>query len=297
MEVKPRFFFIAIAFLFIEFFPLFQPLLTYAAPYTLDNKTDVSASVGDFYLNISGFISPRASIVLNSTGVFLGSTVADANGNFVFNNILIRKGFSGFCLTAVDFKRLGESTTCFTFPPALGSIRMDGLFLPPTLGLSRTEINEGATVYAFGYTMPNASVVLNYGTGKLLRTNADARGYYEFAIKGLKAGTYKVYSQAQYQGKQSLAPTKVLSLRALTLLEQSIKLSESFWNKFIKLFTSIGFATLLLIIPLMLAILFLILKIWPERFRIITESKYLKYWFYSKDKIRRPLHHAWFVGF
>ncbi|MBI2075036.1 MAG: hypothetical protein HYT83_04340, partial [Candidatus Levybacteria bacterium] len=124
-------------------------------------STEVTASVGELYLSISGFISPYASVVLTmQDGTFLRASVADEKGNFYISQVLIKRGFSGFCLTAIDFKRLGESTTCIKFPPASANIIMNNIFLPPTLGLSRTEIAEGSTAIAFGYTMPNSIVTL-----------------------------------------------------------------------------------------------------------------------------------------
>src|ERR1035437_3160478 len=99
--------------------------------------TTVQASVGEFYLNLSGFVSPFASIVLSSDGVLMRTTIADEKGNFSIPQVLIKMGFSHFCLDAIDFKRIGESYTCFTIPPATDSVTMNNIFLPPTLGLSR----------------------------------------------------------------------------------------------------------------------------------------------------------------
>ena len=82
---------------------------------------------------------------------------------------------------------------------------MTDIFLPPTLGLSRTEIGENSEALAFGYTMPGAKVTLHLSNGQTLTTYADETGYYEFKIRGLKAGKYELYATAEYNNKESLA--------------------------------------------------------------------------------------------
>ena len=84
-------------------------------------STQVEGTVGQFFLNLYGFISPFASVVLSSNGSYITGVTADAQGNFSFTQILINKGFSNFCLDAIDFKRVGESYTCFNIrlPPPL----------------------------------------------------------------------------------------------------------------------------------------------------------------------------------
>src|ERR1035437_8839841 len=166
-------------------------------------QTAVQASVGQFYLDLFGYISPFASVVLTSDGVFIIGTTADAQGNFSITQVLIKKGFSSFCLDAIDIKRIGESYTCFSIPPATASVTMRDIFLPPTLGLSRTTVTEGGSATAFGYTMPGAKVTLHIN-GELLTVYADVGGYYEFALKNIKVGSYSLYATANYQQKDSL---------------------------------------------------------------------------------------------
>lgn len=268
------------------------------AQYSLpkaSQQTEVKATVGEFYLEVSGWIAPFASVIMTSNGVFLRATVADENGNFYFAPILIKKGFSSFCLTAIDYKRLGESMTCFSFPPAKGSIVMKDIFLPPTLGLSRAEVPAGSSVKAFGYTMPFALVTLDMN-GVKLTTTADKDGYYEFNLTNLKAGTYKLFANAEYKGKTSLSPTKYLQLKALSLWEQFLALLRDLWKKIVRLFTSIGLGPLWLGLPILILIIILILKIWPERFTFIYESKLARFLTKLLRRQKR-LHHWWWMGY
>lgn len=252
----------------------------------------VSGSVGEFRLNLSGWMSPFASIVLSSNGIFMASTVADRAGNWSFIDILINKGFSTFCLTAIDFYRLGESVTCFTIKPATQNVTMKDIFLPPTLGLSRNEVPAGGKVFAFGYTMPGSKVYLHLSDGRVLETFADGNGYYVFTLDNLAAGKYQLYATAHYKEKDSLKPSRTLELLSLSWWDQFLAWLRWLWSFLIQLFTSMGLGPLWLGIPLLLLIMLLILKLWPERFTFIYESKLLAF-LPGHDK---KLHHFWMEG-
>lgn len=261
------------------------------------HSTEISAQVGEYYLSLYGWISPFASVILTSDGVLLRATVADQYGNFSIPDVLIKKGFTHFCLEAVDFRRLGDSLTCLTIPPARGSVTMRDIFLPPTLGLSRSEIAEGATAIAFGYTMPGATVTLHLSNGQTLVTTADSTGYYQFEIKGLKAGKYTLFATAEYHKKPSLAPTRKLTLTALSWWEQFIAFLKDLFNKILKFIFGLPLGALWLGFPPLLAIIMLILKIWPEKFTFIYQSKLLVFFAHAFGKSRKHLHHDWFMGY
>jgi len=270
---------------------------SYAVNYpSSELSTNVSGSVGEFYLNLYGYISPFASIVLTYDGLFLRSTVADEHGNFSITQVLIKTGFSHFCLDAIDFKRLGESLTCFSIPPAQSSITIRDIFLPPTIGLSRTEIAEGAEAVAFGYTMPGAIVTLHISGKELKTTAADSSGYYDFHLKNLKAGLYSLYATANYKSRESLAPTKTLKLRALSLWEQFLAFLRDLWNNLLRFFTSLFLSPLWLVVPIIILIIILILKLWPEMFTFIYQNRFV---IFFKDIFikKKKLHHAWWVGY
>lgn len=250
-------------------------------------ETQVSATVGEFYLTVSGFVAPYASIVLTTTnGAFLKSSVADSQGNFSFEKHLVERGFSGFCLTAVDFKQLGESKTCFSFPPLEDSITMTDLFLSPTLGLSRAEIGVGNVAYAFGYTRPGAKVTLYITNNRTLTAVADNTGYYAFELKNLPPGQYDLYALAEENGRKSIKPTKQIQLKVLTYTEQTTNALKNLLDRLVDLITTIWYIPLLFAIPLLILIIILIRKLWPKRFSIVIPRKE-----------ERKLHHWWFIGY
>lgn len=267
----------------------------------------VSARVGEFYLNLYGYSSPYASIVLTIEGNLYRTAVADERGNFSITGVLIKEGFDGFCLQAVDFKRLGESLTCFSVPPAKGSVEMRDIFLPPTIGLQRSTIEAGGDAVIFGYTMPGAQVIIHSsdvcppGNGnckyeeKVYEVTADANGYYELTIAGLPAGSYSLFATANYQGNPSESPSNTVKLTALTWWEQFLVWLRNLFERVTQLFTALGLGPLWLVFPLIPLITWLIIRIWPERFTWIYNSKL--YAFISGRKKRRQLHHAWFMGY
>lgn len=253
-------------------------------------STSVSGSVGDFYLNLSGYVSPYASIVMYTDSVFVRSAVADSQGNFYISQILVKEGFSSFCLDAVDYKRLGDSYTCFTIPPVEGTVTKDHIFLPPTLGLSRTEIGPNQSADAFGYTMPGARVYLHISNGSLLQIDADKDGYYILKVSSLPPGNYTLFASAVYNSKNSETPSRQKSLRSLSAIQE---VGKSIKQPVVK--TTTGLFNLLmtyiwLTIPVFILLIILILKPVRDKMRNLHSSM-------PAPQKQKGLHHAWFIGY
>jgi hypothetical protein len=159
---------------------------------------------------------------------------------------------------------------------------MKDIFLPPTLGLSRTTVNEGGSATAFGYTMPRATVTLHIND-QLLTTTADANGYYEFALQDLKAGNYSLYATANYKQKESLKPSKKLKLESLSKPKQVANSIGNWWDALLRFLRNWFWNPLWLVIPILILIIILIRKLWGRRF--INPLK------------KRLLHHSWWMGY
>lgn len=276
------------------------------------SKVEVSATVGEFDINLSGYITPYASLVMTTTGStsntgsvgvsgFLRSTVADSNGYFYMTGVAIKRGFADFCLDAIDFERLGESYTCFSFPPADKSITMRDLFLPPTLGLQRTEIAEGTVAIAWGYSMPNALVTLYLGgkeakIAKVLGASVDTdysvkdlayagtgtvkltvvandKGFYKIPISDLKAGQYNLYAKAKLKEKDSLTPAKQVVLKAISGPGQFWAFLMDLLKRIIGFLTSIGLGPLWLAIPIIILIIILLIKLSSKHSKTNSSSE------------------------
>lgn len=269
--------------------------LTFAKTFLPEAKppVSVSATIGEYYLSVSGYISPFASVALIIDGIYYRGTVADANGNFSISSVRIKSGLTGFCLQAKDFHNLGESYSCFHVPPAAGNIKKENIFLPPTLALQRAEIAAGSSVLAFGYTMPGATVKLHIGS-RILTVTADKNGYFVVTIEGLKAGEYQLFADATYNGHDSVSPSRFLKLKALGWWEQLLALLKQIWTWFVGLLVGTGIGLLWIGLPLIILIFILLAKIWPDAFTSIYTSRLIM--FFSGGK-KKKLHHAWFVGY
>lgn len=256
--------------------------IVYFPQFSQTGSSTVNASVGRFYLSVSGYQSPFASIVLTTkSGQFLRSTVADKNGNFTLTDILITESFDGFCLTAVDFKRIGESEACIDIQtPVTQSLSYTDIFLPPTIGLSRKVINAGENAEIYGYTMPYAKVYLTIN-GKVVTLSADFAGFYKYLFVNVPAGTYTFSATAELNGKSSLPPTKKVSLEARSLVGQIAQVPQAVAAKL----PILNIGLLLLALLLLIAIGILLYKL---RFRL---------WVIFIDKFRKKhrMHHDWFL--
>lgn len=284
-------------------------------PYGGGLGTGVAGTVGEYYLNITGYASPFSSISLYINNVFIRGTVADQNGKFSISQVLIKLGLTNFCLKATDGKQLGESNSCISFPATTGSYEKKDIFLPPTLALSKNQVPEGSSVTAYGYTMPGAEVTLHISNGKTLVTKADSKGYFEFILKDYKAGKYTVFATAKYSNIDSISPSQKLEFNVLSKTGEAVAKVGSkvgdFWDWLWKLLTSWGLGPLWIAIPIIILIIILLLKLLPKRFwkyiklpfRIfprftgIFYNPTLAHMFEVLTRKRKPLHHKYFMGY
>src|SRR5207248_1897091 len=159
---------------------------------------------------VSGSIAPKAAVRLSSDSVN-AQTFADGTGRFFFSGVVIPRGFTDFCLESLDIHG-GISTACFTLPHALGNIRMENLFLPPTVMLASGEIAEGSAFSISGQTMPNSIVTIQLNGKDKVQLPADANGNYRYAIQNLKQGTFRITADALYKGRASIRPASAQSV-------------------------------------------------------------------------------------
>jgi hypothetical protein len=287
-------------FVFLSFGP--KPSHASYAPQKMvlgDNIASVSATVGSYTLSVSGYIAPYASVVLSSDGVVLRSTVADALGNFAISQVLIKAGFSHFCLDSVDYKRLGESEACFTFSPATGSISRVNIFLPPTLGVYRTDVNVGDKALAWGFSMPGARVTVHISNGDTCVTNADKNGYYECQIAIQKAGSYTLKADAVLNGKASEPPVKGVLIQGLSTIQQAGQVVQNVGNNFINQLLNLpGGLFVWIALAILILIIILIWKLKPEWFPKPSVGNPTVAMHQAFDKLfrDRKLHHAWMKG-
>ncbi len=253
-------------------FYLNKPALAQITLPVGNSQIGVAARVGEFYLNLSGYASPYASVVLTVDGKFIRSTVADQNGVFYLTAVGVSRGFDHFCLYTVDFRRIGESEACLNITPVNQDTTINDIFLPPTIGVLRKQIGTDEDGVIYGYSVPNATVTIKIKDGKTITVKTDATGYYSYRIGGLAAGKYLLTADAEFQNKKSLPPTRSVELDVLSRAQRITAATTNFLQKIIDLLARTGLGFLLLIIILIIIILFLILILRPGWLRFVADK-------------------------
>jgi hypothetical protein len=133
--------------------------------------------------------------------------------------------------------------------------------------------------------MPGARVTLHIN-GEWLTVYADAGGYYEFALKNIKVGSYSLYATANYQQKDSLNPTKKLQLESISKQKQATNLVGNWWDQLLRFLRNWLWNPLWLIIPIIILIIILIRKLWGKHLVVP-----------AKKKKTHLLHHSWWMGY
>lgn len=271
----------------------------------------VSGSVGEYYLTLTGYTSPFASVSLYIDNIFIRGTVANEKGDFSISQVLIKLDLAKFCLKTADAKHLGESESCISIPAAQGSLEKNEIFLPPTLALSKNQIPQNSAAIAYGYTRPGAEVTLFLDNGKKFIKTADAIGYFEFSLNGFKAGKYTMFATAKYNNVEAIGPSKKIELNVLSTTGQAVAKIGNFWDWLWKLLSSWGLGILWLAIPIIILIIILILKLLPRRLHLVPRFKWSLPFrttgiFYNPTLTRffdllrhrkKHLHHEWMVGY
>lgn len=249
------------------------------------NSTTNTAQVGNHFLSISGFIAPFAEVILTTGSIVLGSDTADQNGNFSIPNVLVNTGFSEFCLEAIDVKKTGTSYTCFKIPLVTDDKNITGIFLPPTIALSGNYIRPGSSIFASGYGMPGATIIINFGKGIApIETIAGSDGFYKVEIKGLPIGKYNVFATSKFEGQDSEKPDRSHELESLPApVSETIK-----DNSFVILAL-----LLLIIISILIAIMLRSKRIREKLRRLIKGRKII----IGEGDKKKHMHHEWFLGF
>ncbi len=256
--------------------------------YPGNEPTNVTAQVGDYFVNITGYASPNASIAMSDpNGQFLRSTVANDQGYFSITGMSVKKGQSGFCFDTVDFRRLGDSEGCLNFAPITKPRNFNNIYLPPTIGVFKKTINAGEEGLIYGYSMAGAQVILHINSTQTVNITSDAAGYYEYKFPKVPAGKYNLTASGNYNSQKSLKPKKGTTLTALSLSQRATSTVAETGKQASKLVTTSTFAFLLLLILLLLIIIGLIILI----------RKYGKVFVLDNPRRGKPLHHDWYLDF
>ncbi len=278
----------------------------FAQAATQSGQTTIKVTVAGATLNVSGYIAPYASVVMTIDNNIIGSVVADAQGNFSFANVTVPQTTSTVCFTAEDFKQLGTSEACISVKQIDGVISVANVFIPPTLGVQRTDVQVGNDAVVFGYGMPGAQITVHLNTGIGCITTADSTGYYQCHIIIRTIGSNTLYADATLNGKPSEQQLKKVLIQGLTYVKPTPGPTLGFLlspTPAIPGLPSLSalpwWIWVLLALIAIILIIILLRKFRPEAVPAVGMPSVPKgKLFHTFDKFfrSRKLHHAWMKG-
>jgi hypothetical protein len=158
--------------------------------------------VGTANIVFSGAAYPNSTISVIRDSVLAANVPANADGTFSAGVYGMNAGTYTFSLYATDPD--GYTSPNVTFLRTLNNLTttyVPGVLMPPTIGLSHTEIKQGEAITVRGYAQPNAPVTLVFGGQSSFTRNAtaSATGLYSYVLDttALTKGDYTVYSFAR----------------------------------------------------------------------------------------------------
>lgn len=185
-----------------------------------DNFVQVSASIPNNYLTLTGYSSPSAKVELESSNTY-ALTFSDQNGLFTFDKLLLPKNSGELCLTATDANRRKSTPLCLPpLPPFKTSNVIGPILLPPTITLDSEQVDAYSTTFISGESIPNSPVNIHLYQTKdkaslivkpvqafsfpSLTTQSDQDGNYSFSVPTTYSSNYRLYSSVNF--KDNLSP-------------------------------------------------------------------------------------------
>jgi len=142
-----------------------------------------------------------AEITLLSDGKVEATKKADSLANFKFEITGITSGIYTFSLWALDNK--GSKSITFSFTTNVANnmtTTVSGIFLPPTIELSKTRIERGEIINIYGQTAPESEIEISVESTeaiikKVVATKAGDWEYY-FNTSPLEEGSHTARAKA-----------------------------------------------------------------------------------------------------
>ena len=164
---------------------------------------------------IQGKAYPLSSVTVLQDGKVAVSTTADSQANFKIEITNITVGIWTFGIWAEG--KEGRRSITFSFTTSVTSgmtTTISGIFLPPTIELSKTALQRGETLNILGITAPQSevSIFVNSPEEIIKKTKAEKDGtwFYGFDTTPLDEGSHSTRAKAT-------SPEELLSTFSQTL--------------------------------------------------------------------------------
>ena len=128
---------------------------------------------------------PKALITVLRNGSVLGNTTPDSSGDFSLSSRTVPVGISTFSIFAEDADNRKSVTLSFTISIVEGTTTtVKGIFISPTIDLSKQVVRKGETLDILGYAYPESEVQIfvNSPYPMIKKTAPSKAGKWEYSL-------------------------------------------------------------------------------------------------------------------
>jgi len=239
----------ATSFLLFLIFWLALPIKIFAFSWQQQASIQVSATIGERRLTLSGWTSPYAKVVLAAGNALKEETWANQKGEFLFDAILLPNKLPDLYLYTQDQSGNPSPPLSLPSPPLKKHTVIREVLMPPTLNLEKGNFRPGELIKAQGFTFPQAEVEINFFKEhdfsllpKVLayelpkyKIKSDKNGRFEFNLPAQAPTTMRIFATSRYH--QSPSPkSNTLTFHILSwiaLVKNYLwRLLKLFWQVF-----------------------------------------------------------------
>jgi len=163
---------------------------------------------------LSGRAYPLSTITILKDAQVVAKTIADEGAEFQINVAGLSSGSYVFSVFGEDSQ--GFRSPLFTFPVSVTRgvlIKIDNIFIAPTLAVSKSQVKKGDPITLFGQSTPAAEVTLEVNSEQqiFVKATTDTSGVYlhNFDSTVLEYGQHHVQSRAAFAAAISSQSIKV----------------------------------------------------------------------------------------
>ena len=153
---------------------------------------------------IKGMAYPLSRVTIMKDGSIETTIIADSQANFNVEITNITPGIWTFGIYAEDNEGRKSITFSFTTNVISGmTTTISGIFLPPTIDLSKTIIQRGETLNFLGQTAPQSDISIFIRSDEIIKkttAQADGTWFYGFDTTPLEEGSHGTRAKATSLG-------------------------------------------------------------------------------------------------
>lgn len=156
----------------------------------------------------SGKAYPKSFITLLKDAQIAATVIAGSDANFNINLSSLSSGNYIFSLYGEDYK--GKRSSLLTFPVSVSSnliTNINNIFIPPTIGIDKSEVRRGGNITIFGQSVPDAEIIISIISREEIfkKIKADKNGAYAYDLNTalFPYGSYIIKAKASIDRQES----------------------------------------------------------------------------------------------